>query len=218
MSTKNIRPSIERIPKELLSHDAFCETHGHDLLCPSRELLTADMGVLKDPKTGHFMKGTKPANKRIMPGRLKDARKLIARITDNGDTILRRLLYLSGAHPELGRQQDLTPSGPVQARALRELREIFWGRTIKLEGKVGVEGQVDHQHDHVIRIDPAAAPAETMTDEELAVFEKYQERLAALPAPEPKALRAPDGADVQDADWEEAVQPDSGDPDPESES
>jgi hypothetical protein len=205
MSDKSDRTTPGRAWDLAAFHDAFCETHGHDACCPPTEAIPADAGVLRDPKTGQLMKGTKPANRRIMPGRLKDARKFIAKATNNGETLLVRLLYLTGAHPELGRQQDILPTGPVQVRALRELREIFYGRAIHLEGKVGVQigGEVKHEHTHRLA-DPGDVPVEVLTDDELAQLRSMSERVKALPPAPEKIAREP-GQDIADAEWEEVV-------------
>lgn len=206
MADKSDRSSPGRAWALAERHDGFCETHGHDPCCPDSEALTPDMGVLKDPKTGHFLKGTKPLNRRIMPGRLKDARKFIAKATNNGETLLLRLLYLTGAHPELRREGgDIMPTGPVQVRALRELREIFYGRQIHLEGKVGVSvaGEVKHEHTHRLA-DPSDMPVEVLSDDELAQLRAMSERVKALP-PAPERVPREPGQDVLDAEWEEAV-------------
>ncbi len=216
MSDKSDRSSPGRAWALATFHDAFCETHGHDGCCPSTEMIPADAGVLKDPKTGHFLKGTKPANRRIMPGRLKDARKFIAAATNNGETLLLRLLYLTGAHPELRREGgDIMPTGPVQVRALRELREIFYGRAIHLEGKVGVQvgGEVKHEHTHRLA-DPSDMPVEVLSDDELAQLRAMSERVKQLPPAPADGVRLPsDGGGVTDAEWEDAVASGSADKD-----
>lgn len=215
MSDKSNRTTPGRAWDLATSHDAFCEDHGHDPCCPPTEMVPADAGVLRDPKTGQLMKGTKFAGRRIMPGRLKDARKFIAKATNNGETLLLRLLYLTGAHPELRREGgDIMPTGPVQVRALRELREIFYGRAIHLEGKVGVQlgGEVKHEHTHRLA-DPGDVPVEILTDDELAQMRAISERVKTLP-PAPERIPREPGQDVTDAEFEEVVSgSDPADPD-----
>lgn len=206
MSDKSDRTTPGRAWDLAAFHDAFCETHGHDGCCPPTEVIPANAGILIDPKTGQFLKGTKPLGKRLMPGRLKDARKFIAKATNNGEVLLQRLLYLTGAFPELRRGGgDVMPTGPVQVRALRELREIFYGRAIHLEGKVGVQvgGEVKHEHTHRLA-DPSDVPVESLTDDELAQLRAISERVKLLP-PAPERVAREPGQDVSDAEWEEVI-------------
>jgi hypothetical protein len=212
MSDKSDRSTPGRAWDQARFHDAFCETHGHDPCCPPTQ--KAPSGVLRDPKTGHLVKGTVSLGKRLMPGRLKDARKYIAQATNNGEVLLRRLLYLSGAFPDLGRQQDIIPSGPVQVRALRELREIFYGRAIHLEGKVGVDVSGSVQHTHRAEPSEGAVEVARLTDDELAQLRAMAERVKSLP-PGPKRITSEPGQDVSDAEFEEVTRPEA-EPDPEN--
>lgn len=172
-------------PQNIFKHDALCDELGHDALCPP-----TDKAVVPHQSDGKWPKGV--GGNRYGPRRLKAARALIAELTDGGRLIIERLCILGGVIPD---PKQMYHSDGVQVRALKELREIYYGKQIRNQVAVKVGGTVSHDHVHRLPTEAEQARLSRMSDEDLAKLD------AAYQA-------------IEDAEFTEAMQHASSEPGP----
>lgn len=152
---------------------------GHDVLCPRFE----DAVVPWKPN-GQWPAGV--SGNAYGPRRLRAARALMAELSDNGRTFIERLTLMAGLPlPGMPSQSAETAFPPsVQVRAMQIWKDIFFGKQIRVSGKVKSEHTLRGVIEHAIASPELAARLQAMTEAELEQLEAAHAVLT-LPARQP---------------------------------